>query len=590
MSELVPIASGHQALIDQRRSGKPVSSRTGRLATADSGPKTLKVKDTARRMIMDHWEGWYEREKLHYQTKRKALKIYCELYRLRKLNLSPQVYAKVKKVGISTLQRWFKEAKTEIQVSDNSLPNGSFDLDMNNVLMPFNTSLTGDQQRVVLSMFLNQGQLGIKTIVDYINDLGTLGQVTYSATRRFLDNFEQYNKDIVSMGRHGPKHYYNNIRGWIGRDWNLLDPDELWIADGHKLDIMFYNPVTGKPYRAVLVLYMDAASRRGCGFALHWTETTDSALQALASGMVFSGVPQMILFDNGTAFKNERMLGVELDTLRIGGVLDEFGIKPIWSIPGNPRSKPVERFFRTLKDQFSRMWPTFTGGAPQWRPENLDIAVKEGNLPTIGEVLPLLVSWLDKYNNTPHTGLPYSRPDHRHLTPNEVYHQVKHLTLQIDDIRSCMRKAYTCKIRRNGVKINKTWYTNFKWVPKFVGNGRTYLAYINDFDPSQVDIYDKDNYLFTCWPIDDVHPLAQLSDEGRKQLSERMELLGVSSKETKNSLAQINKHLPAEMNINQLIKTTDPQLLQDRLDFNDQPVEEDQEALERDEHQVDWDY
>ena len=539
--------------------------------------RTLKQKDAAHQMIIDHFEVWYVPQAHHYATKRDGLEVYCRLYQSKTLELPADVYRKIKKISVPSVYRWQKQlqelTQDELPVLDQkNLESGGF-------VMPFKTSLTNIQQSVVLGYYLNQGKLKAATIHRNLVLSGYGEGVAYSAVHRFLTKFNEFNRDVVVLAREGETSFFNKIRGFIERDWNLLRPDELWVADGHRLDVGFRSPKTGKLARATVMAFQDGASRKIVGFSLHWTESTDAVQQALAMALVFSGTPEYILFDNGTGFKNNRMLGQEYDTLRIKGALDYFDIKPIWSIPGNPRSKPIERFFGTLKDQFSRLWSSFTGGAPQWRPEQLEQLEKRDQLPEIADIFPHLLNYFKQHDNTPHSSLPMNIAAGRHATPNEVYGTVEHRTHELDQVKMCMRKAFKQKVSRNGFKVggpqNGIWYYNPVYVPKLVGNGKAYIIYINDFNGRSVDIHDEqDQFLFRAWPLHALSPLEQLTAKGQQFISDAMHLHGIPHKEADQTTADILARFPEEANIQARLMAVEAKELQAKEEINSLPVDE----------------
>ena len=53
-------------------------------------------------------------------------------------------------------------------------------------------------------------------------------------------------------------------------------------------------------------------------------------------------------------------------------IMERMEVKMVNAIPKNSRAKIVERSFRALKDRLMRLFPTFTGGSPQEKPEDQD--------------------------------------------------------------------------------------------------------------------------------------------------------------------------------------------------------------------------
>jgi len=489
-----------------------------------SVPKYSRVRTTdqrweARQFIINDWERWYAAEGHIHGTKRKALRQYSRLYNERSLPLPVSIYNRIKKLSVATLQRWKKNLREQ---AAGALPALSDNLNVDGLLTPFRTELTHPQQQFALAHYFHQGKPGVQAVYELMRMSRFAGgpKFAYMTLYRYLKNIEKYNAGFAALTRGGDKAFKDTIRGYITRDWNLLKPDDLWVADGHKLDVEVRTPDGKKISRPVVVAFMDARSRYITGVSLHWTENTYCVLQALAFGLVFNGTPRKVLFDNGSSFKNHALLGEEFDAVKVSGILERLGIEPIYSIPGEPQSKPVERLFGTLKNRFSRFWKSFTGGAPQWRPEQ-NGRLELSDYPDIYEVYEYLIRWMQAYNaHHAHGGL-------RGRTALEVYASADHRRRQPADLKPLMRLAYVRTIRRNGVRIRirgiDVDYYNPEWTHYFTGNGERYLVYINDYNLRSVDIHERNGrYLFTAYAREQLHPLASRDEEGRAALSRLM--------------------------------------------------------------------
>lgn len=111
---------------------------------------------------------------------------------------------------------------------------------------------------------------------------------------------------------------------------------ELWTGDG------LHGPVVGKE-KAVLFAFIDDWSRAVPGWRWGYREDTVRLEAALRRGLDSAGVPSAVFVDHGSAFMSapfHRTLAV-------------LGIRIVHSTPGHPASRgKVERFFRTVRDQF----------------------------------------------------------------------------------------------------------------------------------------------------------------------------------------------------------------------------------------------
>ena len=123
--------------------------------------------------------------------------------------------------------------------------------------------------------------------------------------------------------------------------------NELWVGDH-----LHGPPVAGG--KAYLFALLDDHSRAVVGYRWAHAEDTVRMEAALRAALAARGVPDTLYLDNGAAFVNAQLL-------RSCAVL---GIRLVHSRPGRPQGRgKVERFFRTVRDQFLVELGHHTGGA-----------------------------------------------------------------------------------------------------------------------------------------------------------------------------------------------------------------------------------
>ncbi len=114
-------------------------------------------------------------------------------------------------------------------------------------------------------------------------------------------------------------------------------PNQLWTGDG------LHGPKLDGGRRAVLMAFIDDHSRLLVGWRWGTGEDTIRLEAALRHALMTRGAPDAILVDRGSAF-------VSSPLLRACAVL---GVKLIHASPRAATTKgKVERFFRTVRDQF----------------------------------------------------------------------------------------------------------------------------------------------------------------------------------------------------------------------------------------------
>jgi putative transposase len=113
-------------------------------------------------------------------------------------------------------------------------------------------------------------------------------------------------------------------------------PNELWTGDA------LHGPrIDGR--KTYLFAFVDDHSRAVMGHRFGFAEDTVWLAAALRPALASRGVPESIYVDNGSAF-------VDSWLLRACATL---GIRLVHSTPGRPEGRgKVERFFRTVRDQF----------------------------------------------------------------------------------------------------------------------------------------------------------------------------------------------------------------------------------------------
>jgi putative transposase len=113
-------------------------------------------------------------------------------------------------------------------------------------------------------------------------------------------------------------------------------PNELWTGDA-----LHGPPVGGR--KTYLFCFIDDHSRAVMGARWAFHEDVVRLAAALRPALAVRGVPESVYVDNGSAF-------VDAWLLRACAVL---GIKLVHSRPRRPQGRgKVERFFRTVRDQF----------------------------------------------------------------------------------------------------------------------------------------------------------------------------------------------------------------------------------------------
>ena len=289
--------------------------------------------------------------------------------------------------------------------------------------------------------------------------------------RTALLRLAKLRKADVVLHREGPDAYKRKAEAFVERDYSTLDVDEEWVGDQHQLDVAALHE--GKIVRPWLTAWMDMRSRKLVG----WTLTphggnSDTILAAFKAGVLAEGqgAPGRVYIDNGkdydayvfhgrTKWQRQRQRRqVDARHFDAGGVFGALGVGVTHAWAYHGQSKPIERFFGRLEDQWGKLWPTYVGRSPAHKPHNLAARLKRGEAPTLGELRDGLADWLDgQYHAEPHLG---HGMDGR--SPDQVYRQCRAGEPRRCDRRHLefllMARTPPRKVGRNGVTFQGSTY------------------------------------------------------------------------------------------------------------------------------------
>jgi hypothetical protein len=228
--------------------------------------------------------------------------------------------------------------------------------------------------------------------------------------------------------RKGDKAYVNDCEPYAERDYSGLRSNECWNGDHHRLDAIVSHD--GKLLRPWLTAWQDVRSRLLVGWYLFAHDpNTDTILFALGDAVKAHGVPDELYVDNGKEFDSKALQGFTKAERRAkvqfvegvrekSGVLAGLGIGITHCVPYHGQSKPIERFFRTLKDEFAKMQPTYCGGTPAEKPDDLAAKLGRGVAPSLEDFTAELGCWIGNYYNA---GRGHSGDSMNGQTPMEVF-------------------------------------------------------------------------------------------------------------------------------------------------------------------------
>lgn len=234
----------------------------------------------------------------------------------------------------------------------------------------------------------------------------------------------------------------NRPAGVYGR-LTALRPGEYLLLDTTRLDVFAMDQADQRWVQLELTVAMDLCDRRITGLSLRpvSTKAADVAAvlfeaihprphpDAIAEHVAYSGVPSTVIYTDGPT-ATPRASGSAIETIvvdhgkvfvsdHIRSVCARLGISLQPARPYTPTDKaPVERFFRTLREDLLETLPGYKG--PDVYSRGAD--VESTAFYFIHELEAIIRGWLDEiYHQRPHRGLVLPEAPNVPISPNEMH-------------------------------------------------------------------------------------------------------------------------------------------------------------------------
>lgn len=380
------------------------------------------------------------------------------------------------------------------------------------------SSIPGPVWQAFLYYYLDQSQYPIQKCVEYAK-LWAREEAPelYDDIPHYCTFTRHLKSDIPQpvrvLGREGEKAFRDRCAPYIRRTYEGMASNEWWVADNHTFDVITQG-ANGQRHRLYLTAFFDARSGIFTGCYVTTAPSSQSTLIALRKGILKYGIPENIYVDNGREFLTFDIGGLGhrkkkpkdgKERFEPPPVFERLGIKMTNAIVRNAKAKIIERRFRDVKDQLSRLFDTYTGGNILERPERLKGVLKNGEIPldgTFTEVVEELLDWY--FNQQPYGGeVVEDQGKPRQQVYNENLH-TKRVAGAEDLNLMLMRSVRPQKVGRRGVHLDIAGQRLDYWNDDMLMNlqGRqVYFRYDPD-DLSEVRVYDlQDRYIMTV-PVD----------------------------------------------------------------------------------------
>ncbi|GIV45775.1 MAG: hypothetical protein KatS3mg036_0593 [Ignavibacterium sp.] len=473
----------------------------------------------------------------------------------------PELLNVLGKISVRSVYRWYGDIKDNWDLS-------VFEREMK----PTARTISNKEAEILIPMLINPNRPLVSEILKRAKEeflkrgITIKSDVTY---RRFIEDWTRKNIDLWTLGRYGMKSFNDKIIKDILRDKDRVEVGDIVVADGHTLNVMVINPLTGRPQRMTLIMFFDFKSSMPLGWEIMPTENILTIASALRRTILLLGrffedvahrkaqgdtgyIPKIAYLDNGRAFRAKYFRGIKdfKDSI-VPGLFGKLGIETMYATPYHGQSKTIERWFRTLGEMERRL-PAYTGtniaGKPAMlmRNEKLHQRLFDNTPITIDSLKATLEEYVKEYAEQEHQDGQY-----KGLSPAEVFmHSVNKIKSEPErlegrlisrqELNYLMLSDETRTITKNGIRFRGNYYYNEE-MPRIIGS-KVIVKY-DIWDDSDIIVFDeKERYLFAA-SKDDVryHPAARLlgTDEDIVMLQDALR----KKQQMKNETVQIFKGL-----------------------------------------------
>lgn len=464
-------------------------------------PESAKKLALAKYDLISNWQDY----RSNYENKKQADIDYIKAYNNNLI--AQELYKTVGKISKSTLYRWHKTLKENnnnyISLINNYNYSGESQL---------NTTLSNLEKQEFIKLYYNDAKLNIATAYNLLKiKLEKQGiKIKSIATfRRFADYIKRNHKDFETLSRFGEKALKDIVAPFNKRDVSDIFPGDCLVADGNKLDFMVINPYTGKPARAIWVVFFDWKSFDVAGYEIMLTENTQNISSALRNAIIRMGkIPKKVYMDNGRAFRGKYFSGCkDFNQCGFKGIYHNLGIKEVVAQPYSGRSKIVERFFRDFVQSCPPLISSYTGNSIANKPAHLmrnekfhKELHKNDIIPTIEQAKIIIETWLNEYHRK--RPCPYDKSK----TIAEMFEMGKGKGVDIEMLDELMMSECIRKAKRNMVKLFGLEYE----CDELYGLDDKFVIKYSLFDISKIKIYSlKGEYIGEAHTVEPVKAFAK---------------------------------------------------------------------------------
>ena len=348
-------------------------------------------------------------------------------------------------------------------------------------------------KEIIRSLYLDLRKPSAASVT---RDLAQFGyNLKYTTVTRYI---KEIPNSVKVFYREGQKAYHDKFDPYIERDYTLFKAMEWGCADHHIFDFVITHE--GRIFRPWVTLFMDMRSRTITGWWIDVVPNTLTIMRALAMSVDKYGLFKNMLVDNGKDFRSEWFAGSEWKQRRtrpeqetlelVEGVLQDCKTNVHFATPYRGQSKPVERFFLTVCEMFSKTQDFYVGSNTVDAPEDKKLFWGRINgrdkievtytLEELRRDFEQFVTWFN--SEWQHSGQGMDGK-----TPNEVFTETSEYKQELPE--EYRKYIFTVReqriVQRNGVSVDGISYYNPEMV-RLIGEKVELRRDINDIGKAAV--------------------------------------------------------------------------------------------------------
>jgi hypothetical protein len=276
-------------------------------------------------------------------------------------------------------------------------------------------SLTDTEKALLERFWLKDSRPPIRHAWRLLKENYPGSECSYQTARRYLLSLPPAKADYHRLGKTAFTNKHQPFMDQNIRQYRSLD---VVVSDHHCLDcVVMYR---GKLVRPWVTTMQDYRSGKVLGWCPSVAPSSLSIIAAYYLAVIQYGIPRKLIFDNGKDYRSEILNGKTVTALvktpegwdeekavYIQGIFSLIGSEVSFTLPYNGKSKGrQERYYGTLKENFSKEIGGYIGGDARERPEDsqryfraINGMAKRNDVPSWEEAINGLGCMIEYLNN-----------------------------------------------------------------------------------------------------------------------------------------------------------------------------------------------